>query len=192
MTNSRIDKAQELRYPKSADPQGAASVDHVRPHYLGPHESPLSYIVFGLWKHRLSETGEAPEVRELRPVAEELLYGKKVIRRRVLAGASTLSALVFAMWIGMLTGPMFYTPEHAPQIDGQTLSENEKIFLRNHRKAEQEHVERLISLESARRRIVIMDQLKNQKGLPQPLHDSPRMRELMKQRNLPFGAIKQE
>ncbi len=71
---NRTDKVHEIQYPTSADARGSTRVNHLRrPYYLGPFESPQSYVMFGLWKHRLIETGQAPETKDLRPLVEQLL-----------------------------------------------------------------------------------------------------------------------
>ncbi len=99
---------------------------------MGPFESPLSHVMFGLWKHHLQETGEAPSTKEIRPIAEELLQKGAVTLtdkplpadRRGYYLAAVGFALAFFLSLHILFSPSPLT------VDGLTVSETEVEFIR--------------------------------------------------------------
>ncbi len=127
----RTDQSHDISYPKSPDARGTARVYHLRaPYYMGPHESPISHIVFGLWKHRLIETGKAPSTREVRAQAETILTGE--IHRKRPRYPIWLMGLFFASAcvVSGLVGGKISSTTRPPIVDGIPLSANESEFIR--------------------------------------------------------------
>lgn len=131
--SQRLDFAHDLTYPTAPDTRGSTRVNYKRrPYYMGPYESPLSHVMFGLWKHHLQETGEAPSTKEIRPIAEELLQNGAVTLtdkplqsdRRGYYLAAIGFTLVFFLSLHILFSPSPIT------VDGIAVSETEVEFIR--------------------------------------------------------------
>ena len=137
---SRTDQAHDLGYPTSADSRGSARVYHMRrPYYLGPYESPQSYVMFGLWKQRLLETNEPCETKDLRPIVDNILSNsdkpvdsvrRKVIPRVVLA----LTCATTLMMIGVAIGRKIPSTIAPALVDGINLTQDETQIIRGVRK----------------------------------------------------------
>lgn len=138
MSFNRNDVPHEYTYPASADARGSTRVNHKRrPYYLGPHESPVSYIMFGLWKHRLQETGEPPATKEIRALAEEILATGGVTsslpsssRLRPWRVLCALAAAVLLLGLGSI----FFSSGSQPKVDDVVLSDSEAEVIRTIRK----------------------------------------------------------
>ncbi|MCA9131564.1 MAG: hypothetical protein KDA45_00345 [Planctomycetales bacterium] len=147
--STRTDNAHDIRYPSSADARGSTRINYKRrPYYMGPYDSPSSYIMFGLWKHRLLETGEAPTTKELRAIVQHLLHGQSPLPPpgklwSLVASWSRFApsrpwariALLVLMSTVLLTstflfGSKILSRDRGPQVDQLELSEVEKSFIR--------------------------------------------------------------
>lgn len=130
------EKIVHVRYPASADARGSTRVNYLRrPYYLGPHDSPQSYIMFGLWKHRLLQSGKPPKSRDLRPLVDELLAKEEnAPKRRVIPGYALSAGLaIVSLLIGIGLSPMIFSIKNVPVVDGMKLSEEEIAFVRGYR-----------------------------------------------------------
>jgi hypothetical protein len=57
----------DLSYPPKPDNKGYAKrYWERRAYYFGPHNTPESFMLFGEWRKRLIETGEAPDMKSLK------------------------------------------------------------------------------------------------------------------------------
>lgn len=134
---SRTDNPHDISYPPAADKRGSTRINHKRrPYYLGPYDSPASYIMFGLWKHQLLESGEPPSCKDLRPIVQNLLSDQSIavpVSRRGywIATISVLlsTVLVFAfIWtIEILSR------DSVPHVDNVVLSKTETEIIRGYR-----------------------------------------------------------
>lgn len=114
MNEDIIEKAHGVKYPSSGDSRGSTRVHHLRrPYYLGPFESPQSYIMFGLWKHHLLETGVAPETKKIRKTVaglldtDDLAEDPNTSMRQSLASIfdrAAIPGIAVALFCGMLFG----------------------------------------------------------------------------------------
>lgn len=137
----RIDKPLRVNYPSAPDARGSARVNYLRrPYYLGPHDSPLSYVMFGLWKQRLEETGEPPTSKEIRPLAEEILSARDTVPRVSLWRTAAVVSLVVLLCTSVTALVNFRSTEIPPVVDGMELSEREFDFVRGMRLAEDRRV----------------------------------------------------
>jgi hypothetical protein len=126
---NRVDDSHDLSYPTAPDKRGSTRVNYRRRHYyLGPHDSPLSHVMFGMWKHQLLQTGVPPDAKDLRPMAEKLL--EESARTEVVPEASTqnrlgyfLAIAGFTLSFALLLKIWFSDPP--ARVDGRTLSEIE-------------------------------------------------------------------
>lgn len=130
-TDLRADESHNVSYPQTADTRGTARIYHMRkPYYLGSHDSPLSYVMFGLWKHRLMTSGEAPPTASLREQAEAFLAVTPPRRKRMLAIGLMAFSLSFTTLIGSMIGYSFRSTPAPTDVDGIALSPREKDFIR--------------------------------------------------------------
>jgi hypothetical protein len=134
-TDLRTDESHNISYPQSPDTRGTARIYHLRkPYYLGNHDSPLSYVMFGLWKHHLMEQGGAPPTAQIRERAEAFLGIVPTRRRRILSVGLMAFGLTLTTLIGALVGASFRSTRDSGFVDGIVLSENEMAFIRGVRK----------------------------------------------------------
>ena len=136
-TETRTDSAHDIIYPALPDARGTARVYHNRtPYYMGPHESPASHMVFGLWKHKLVKTGVAPSTKELRLQVDSLLKGEVNVKRPMRSvwpmAFFFASACLFCGWLGSRIS----STQDSPRVDGISLSANETEFIRGRRMTE--------------------------------------------------------
>lgn len=138
MKETRLDRSHSVSYPSSPDKRGSARVNLMRRnYYLGPHESPLSYVMFGIWKNQIQLTGSAPSTAEIRPLAEQLLSDganavKRARRVRLLAGATGLLACA-----ALIVGLNFRSTLGPPAVDGLVLTQDEMEFVRGIRRSDE-------------------------------------------------------
>ncbi len=134
MSYNKIDSSHEFTYPTSPDARGSTRVNHRRrPYYLGPHDSPLSYVMFGLWKHRLQETGEPPSTKEIRALAEELLSRGTIASTQsphFWTKPSTILSAIGGVVLCALLVFMIPSSSNPPQVDEFVLSESEADVIR--------------------------------------------------------------
>ncbi len=134
MNSNRVDVSHEYTYPTHPDARGSTRINHKRrPYYLGPHESPLSYVMFGLWKHRLQETGEPPSTKEIRALADEILVGGRVASVRPstskIRASSVVCALAGVLLLVVLSN-IFFSRGSVPKVDDVVLSDSEADIVR--------------------------------------------------------------
>lgn len=133
----RTDKAHTISYPTTADKRGSTRVNHRRrPYYLGPYDSPASYVMFGLWKHHLMETGEAPSPKELRPIVHSLLSQQPLPRQspnrwKWLAASGLTSAVILA--VAILFAAKILSSDSFRTDDEIVLTETEAAIIRGYR-----------------------------------------------------------
>jgi hypothetical protein len=136
-TDLRTDDSHNVSYPQSPDTRGSARIYHLRkPYYLGSHDSPLSYVMFGIWKHYLTTQGTPPATATIREQAESVLgvqpEAKKPWKQRLIMGA----ALTLTLVIGALAGANFRSTQDSNHVDGIALSANEIGYIRSVREAD--------------------------------------------------------
>ena len=130
----RGDEPHNVSYPTTPDTRGTARVYHLRkPYYLGHHDSPLSYVMFGLWKHHLTTKGSVPSTAEIREQAEHLLYIKPPVIRKHASKLTMGLLMTLALLIGSLVGANFRSSSKSTNVDGIPLSANELDFIRQFR-----------------------------------------------------------
>jgi len=138
MSSKRVDVSHEYTYPTSPDARGSTRVNHKRrPYYLGPHESPLSYIMFGLWKHGLQEAGEPPSTKEIRALAEEILASGGVtsgLHRSTKIRVSRVAYALVGLILVVVLGGVFFSSGSVPRVDDVVLSDSEAEVVRAIRK----------------------------------------------------------
>ncbi len=126
-TQSRTDKSHDITYPATADARGSTRINHQRrPYYLGPFESPQSYIMFGLWKHRLMETGEPPETKDLRPLVDRLLGEEPATSETFSTAIRKLTSLNFlaacaCLSVAIMTTANIFLSLAPAKVDGQAI-----------------------------------------------------------------------
>ena len=131
-TDLRTDDSHNVSYPQSPDTRGSARIYHLRkPYYLGSHDSPLSYVMFGIWKHYLTTQGTPPATATIREQAESVLSvqldAKKPWKQRLIMGA----ALTLTLAIGALAGANFRSTQDSNHVDGIALSERDVAMIRH-------------------------------------------------------------
>jgi hypothetical protein len=132
----RTDDSHNITYPTTPDTRGTARIYHQRkPYYFGQHDSPLSYVVFGLWKNHLMTHGEAPAIASFRDQAETFLGVVPSPKKRILKAIVMASTLTLASAIGALVGASFNSTQAVNQADGKALSAYETEFIRGVRNA---------------------------------------------------------
>ena len=133
MSSNRVDASHDVTYPATSDARGSARIHHKRrPYYLGPHDSPLSYVMFGLWKQHLQETGEPPSTKQIRPLAEQLLAQNKV-NAPVATGRQPKTVNILAaacVCLTIITGIAIFSSDATPKVDEVVLSESEADVIR--------------------------------------------------------------
>lgn len=142
---ARSDRGYQIHYPNAPDARGSTRVHYLRrPYYLGPHESPQSHVMFGLWKHHLIKNGKPPRSKDLRPIVDALLadestaYETPRLRRCLPVAASTLGGL----FLGFVFAAAIFSTDMPPKVDGRVLTEDELAFvrgLRDYEEAMQNH-----------------------------------------------------
>lgn len=135
-TDLRADDSHNISYPTSADSRGSARIYHLRkPYYLGNHDSPLSYVMFGIWKHHLNECGIPPATADIRERAESVLgvlpNHRSVWSKNWLMGLAVTLALV----IGVVAGANFRSTPNSANVDGIALSANDMEIIRRLRQS---------------------------------------------------------
>lgn len=134
MSSNRVDVSHEYTYPTSPDARGSTRVNHKRrPYYLGPHESPLSYIMLGLWKHGLQEAGEPPSTKEIRALAEEILASGGVasgLHRSTKIRVSSVAYALVGLLLVVVLGGVFFSSGSVPRVDDVVLSDSEAEVVR--------------------------------------------------------------
>ena len=122
----------DLCYPPKADANGTAKKYYRRrAYYFGRHSSPESFILFGEWKRRLVETGEPPEVKEVRLDLKHTMERQEKVRQyRVYLwpAATVLSSVVIAMTI--TAAIVIFSSQTVPEVDGKPLTVEETLFVR--------------------------------------------------------------
>jgi hypothetical protein len=143
-TQSRTDKSHDITYPATADARGSTRINHQRrPYYLGPFESPQSYIMFGLWKHRLMETGEPPETKDLRPLVDRLLGEEPATSETFSTAIRKLTSLNFlaacaCLSVAIMTTANIFLSLAPAKVDGDVLTAEETEFIRGRRSYDSE------------------------------------------------------
>lgn len=131
----------ELSYPERPDANGyAKKYFKRRAFYFGTHNSPESFLLFGEWKRRLVETGEAPEVKQVRkemghsglPAPHTALSPHEQQKSTQYAIYASVAASVFLAW-GLLDRYFLSSPA-VPTVDGVTLTNEEIDFIRGIRR----------------------------------------------------------
>lgn len=140
----RSDDSHNISYPSTPDSRGTARIYHLRkPYYLGNHDSPLSYVMFGLWKHHLTTEGKVPPTAQIREQADALLNANQAQSKQWHRNWIMGLALTLAMLIGGLAGANFRSTQDSTHVDGIALSANEVAFIRNVREGTQRQDEAL-------------------------------------------------
>ena len=130
---SRQDSSHDLRYPDAPDGRGSTRVHHLRrPYYLGPFESAQSYIMFGLWKHYITEEGQPLGSNQLRTMVDELLEKSPPPEQKK-------SRLFPAVSVGLLCCSILgaagiLSTRETTKVDGISMSVDERDFIRSVRK----------------------------------------------------------
>lgn len=141
----RSDTSHNISYPRSPDTRGSARIYHHRkPYYLGSHDSPLSYIMFGLWKHHLVEYGKALPAPAIREQAEAFLGIVPSSKRRLMSVGLMAFSLTLTWLVGAWFGATFRSTSSVGHVDGMAISTSEAEFIRGVRK----HSERFSSKDS--------------------------------------------
>lgn len=131
----------ELSYPERPDANGyAKKYFKRRAFYFGTHNSPESFLLFGEWKRRLVETGEAPEVKQVRkemghgglPAPHTALSPNEQPKSVQYAIYASVAASIFLAW-GLLDRYFLSSPA-VPTVDGVTLTNEEIDFIRGIRR----------------------------------------------------------
>ncbi|MFO0942852.1 MAG: hypothetical protein U0930_19110, partial [Pirellulales bacterium] len=130
----RSDNSHNVSYPHTPDSRGTARIYYLRkPYYLGNHDSPLSYVMFGIWKHYLTSEGKVPPTAQIREQAEALLNADQADSKQWHRNWIMGLALTLAMLVGGMVGANFRSTQDSSHVDGIALTENELSFVRNYR-----------------------------------------------------------
>jgi hypothetical protein len=173
---SRTDRAHELQYPSTADARGSTRVNHLRrPYYFGPHDTPQSYVMFGLWKHLLLTEGEAAETKDLRPLVDEFL-GKKPSPAEPESKARFIPSMVLSSVLlcsALLCAVAIFSSNRAPTVDDKVLTATEMDFIRGMRQ-ENANLQHDLDLIQANDLVALTNKLVSAgaKHGPQKLHGS--------------------
>lgn len=152
----------DISYPPKPDARGSAKRYHNRrAYYFGRHNSPDSYTLFAAWKERLVETGEAPNVQDIR---EQLARRKELesLERETVSHAEKLSIqdrsaamswlsgvpailLALAASIALCCGAFFGSRVRSRAVDDISLSLEEVERIRGLRLYEEMRVEQIQS-----------------------------------------------
>lgn len=134
----RSDDSHNVSYPQTPDSRGTARIYYLRkPYYLGNHDSPLSYVMFGIWKHYLTTEGKVPPTAQIREQADALLNAEQTDSKQWHRNWIMGLALTLAMLIGGMVGANFRSTQDSSHVDGIALTENEVSFVRRVREGTQ-------------------------------------------------------
>lgn len=170
-----IERAKEISYPIQPDSRGDARMSYDgKVYYFGVWDSPQSYAVFALWKAELIKTGEAPECRQVRPLAKAALDGQPYQPPHVLSRVWFVAALaggLLAIAIACFGGFLLYSSTKPTEVDGVPLSEFEIGSIRGFRM----HAQRVRASRDVPSGVAddldrIYESMESENGL-QPLHD---------------------
>lgn len=127
----RSDESHNVSYPQTPDSRGTARIYHLRkPYYLGNHDSPLSYVMFGIWKHHLTTEGKVPPTAQIREQAESLFEANHAQSKQWQRAWIMGLALTLATLIGGMAGAKIRSTQDSNRVDGIALSENELSYIR--------------------------------------------------------------
>lgn len=134
----RSDESHNVSYPQTPDSRGTARIYHLRkPYYLGNHDSPLSYVMFGIWKHHLTTEGKVPPTAQIREQAESIFEANHAQSKQWQRAWIMGLALTLATVIGGLAGAKIRSTQDSNHVDGIALSANELSFIRKIREGNQ-------------------------------------------------------
>lgn len=137
--SASTDEISRVEYPIQSDTRRAARVAFRRKVYhLGPFESPISYVVFGMWKQRLIKTGIAVPTKELRPLAKAALKGELPKPPRKINSAWFLAVVVVGFLLlafANYQGYRYFSTYKHPVVDGVPMSARELSAFRRTREA---------------------------------------------------------
>ncbi len=171
MKHVRTDAAHEsYSYPTSPDTRGSTRVRTTKKHYyFGPHDTPESYVLFGLWKHRLEIDGKAPEAKTLRPLVKELLESspgaeKRYARNMMMKAGGLAACLAFVVIATVLSTNAFwkFSTAETTAVDGIELSEREVVLVQSLRRAESKQIARIQSVEHVEKMAALFANLKKE------------------------------
>ncbi|GAB5402843.1 MAG: hypothetical protein Aurels2KO_10740 [Aureliella sp.] len=132
------EKIKEISYPIQADIRGIARITYNRKSvYLGPFDSPQSYITFGLWKRHLLETGKSAQASSLRPLVDAAMNAEPYRPPKPLNTAWFILAVFLGLTLiaaANYFGYQYYASVKPTEIDGVPMSEMELNGIRKVRK----------------------------------------------------------
>ncbi|MEZ6137898.1 MAG: hypothetical protein R3C53_23670 [Pirellulaceae bacterium] len=137
--STRADRPHEVQYPTAADARGSSRINiGRRQYYLGPYDSPQSYVMFGLWKQRLLTSGEVPDTKDLRPLVDAFLSAEAPPPPTPRGHKSIPSLLIGAICLSLaiVTAAFIFSTSPTPSVDDQVLTANEIEFVRGIRKVQ--------------------------------------------------------
>ncbi len=126
--------AELIAYPAKPDNKGSARVVwRRRSYYFGKFNSPESFSLFGEWKRRLVETGDAPEVKIVRHDLAHLPESSPSRPYRFLGWpvANLIAATVLGACV--VGGAMIFSTKTTPMVDGVALTDEEIVRIRGMR-----------------------------------------------------------
>lgn len=121
--------ATEITYPDCPDAKGYAKRYYKRrAFYFGQHNSAESLILFGTWKKILLETGEAPEVRDVKKMVTEPDSAEQSARplNKWLLGLIILIPLCSVV----ACSAVIFSIADQSHVDGLVLTEDEMDVIR--------------------------------------------------------------
>lgn len=129
--------ASELTYPESPDAKGSAKrYFRRRAYYFGQHNTPESLILFATWKQRLIETGEPPEVRDVRQELNRAGNSENESSRRSNVHWAMVAMAVVTLLSLTFSAAVFFSTKRQPEVDGVLLSSSEVDYIRGVRSQE--------------------------------------------------------
>lgn len=142
----------DLTYPEKPDNDGRARRYYKRrAYYFGQHNSPESFLLFGEWKRRLMESGEAPEVKEIRrDLAHSAKPGTGSLKRSRYRRGILVTLVLCVTILGI---SQIVSSFATPSVDGKPLTLDEQDLVRGVRK-HKDRIEALTLGESRPSRIV--------------------------------------
>lgn len=137
----RNDDSHNVSYPQTPDSRGTARIYyHRKPYYLGNHDSPLSYVMFGIWKQHLQNDGKIPPTSQIREQAESVLGPQTAKPKQWHQYWIMGLGLTLACLVGGLVGAGINSTVESSRVDGITLSANEVTYIRKVRAGEERRV----------------------------------------------------
>lgn len=123
----------DLTYPEKPDNDGRARRYYKRrAYYFGQHNSPESFLLFGEWKRRLMESGEAPEVKEIRrDLAHSAKPGTGSLKRSLYRRGILLTLVLCVTILGI---SQIVSSFATPSVDGRPLTLDEQDLVRGVRR----------------------------------------------------------